>query len=207
MNPLICRVKAEERMDDYLAEGQEKLKVAYSDVWGKLDKAIDDLKTATEPEHYQAIGLLCRDAMILFAKAVFSPDFVPKGEGLPAEDNAKARIEMTLQHFGQLAGSEEIRKLTKAVVAYAMRLHHNQHPSPDEARRTVLLTTLALMELAALVETATKNEQWVEKYSVYKCDACGSTKLEEDVAADGDKDGIVHGTPYLVCSSCGRPFI
>jgi hypothetical protein len=193
-------------MDDYLAEGREKLKAAYPEVWGKLDLAIDQLKAATQPEHYQAIGILCRDAMILFANAIFSPDFTPEGQKLPAEDNAKARIEMTLQHFGQMAGSEEIRNLTKAVVAYAMRLHHNQAPSLDDARRTVLFAKLALIELACLMETATKNEQWIKKYGVYKCDACGSTKLEEDVAVECDNDGVVHGTPYLACSNCGRSF-
>lgn len=194
-------------MNDYLAEGQEKLKAAYPEVSGKLDLAIDRLKTATQPEHYQAIGIHCRDAMIVFANAIFSPDFVPKGQNLPAEDNANARIEMTLQHFGQMAGSQQIRKLTKSVVAYAMRLHHNQAPSLDDARRALLFTTVALIELAGLMDTATRNEQWVKKYGVYKCDACGSTRLEEDVAVDYDKDHIVHGTPYLVCSNCGRPII
>lgn len=193
-------------MDDYLAEGQEKLKAAYSEVWGKLDLASQRLKTATKAEDYQAIGILCRDAMILFANAIFSPDFVPEDQELPAGDNAKKRIEITLQHFGQLSGSQQIRTLTRATVAYAMRLHHNQDASPSEARGTVLFTTLALIELAALMETATKNVEWVQKYGVYKCDACGSTKLEEDVAVDGDEDGIVHGTVYLVCSNCGRPF-
>jgi len=194
-------------MDDYLAGGQEKLKAAYPDVWGKLDKAIDDLKTATEPEHYQAIGLLCRDAMILFANAIFSPDFVPKGQELPPEGDAKTRMKMTLQHFGQLAGSENLRKLTKAVWDYAVGLQHNQGATAGEARRTALFTALALVEVASVVETATKNEQWVKKYGVYKCDACGSTKLEEDVAVDYDKDHVVHGTPYLVCSNCGRSII
>ena len=194
-------------MDGYLTKGLDKLKAAYPGVWGKLDKAIADLKTATEPEQYQTIGLLCRDAVIVFANAIFSPDFTPDGQQPPAQDDAKAQIEITLQHFGQLAGSEEIRKLTRAVVAYAMRLHHNQDSSAPEAHRTLLFTTLTLIELAGLIETATKNEQWVKKYGVYKCDACGSTKLEEDVEVDYDGPDMMHGTVYLVCSNCGRPFI
>jgi len=184
-------------MDDYLGEGGEKLKAAYPEVWGKLDLATEQLKTATQPEHYQAIGVLCRDAMILFANAIFSPDFVPEGQKLPAEDHAKARIDMTLQHFGQLAGSEEIRKLTRAVVAYAMRLHHNQDASDQEARRTALFTTLALTELAALIETATRKERWVQKYGVYKCPACGSTELQEDWFVEYDA-----GWQYLWCTKC-----
>lgn len=185
-------------MIEYLAEGQKKLKAAYSDVWGKLDKAIDDLKTATEPEHYQAIGLLCRDAMILFANAIFSPDFTPEGQELPAQDNAKTRIEMTLQHFGQLAGSEEIRKLTKAVVAYAMRLHHNQDATAEEARRALLFTTTAILELATLVERATENLDLVQRWGVYKCGGCGSTQLVEEHC--GDYDGP--GPSFLICQKC-----
>ena len=37
-------------MEDYLAEGRDKLKAAYPEVWGKLDLAIERLKSATQPE-------------------------------------------------------------------------------------------------------------------------------------------------------------
>jgi len=185
-------------MEDYLAEGQEKLKAAYPDVWAKLDSAQTLLGEAKSSEDYQAIGIHCRDAMIVFANAIFSPDFVPEGQRVPAEDHAKARIEMTLQHFGQLAGSEEIRKLTKAVVAYAMRLHHNQDATAEEARRALLFTTAALIELTALIETATKNEQWVQKWGVYKCGGCGSTQLVEEHCDDYDGPG----PSFLICQKC-----
>jgi len=194
----IHSVKTQERMEDYLAEGRDKLKVAYPEVWGKLDLAIERLKTATQAEDYQAVGLLCRDAMILFANAIFSPDFVPAGEDVPGPDKVQQRIELTLSHFGELGGSERLRRLVKAVFSYAQGLQHNREAGLGEARRTLLFTTAALIELTALIETATKNEQWVQKYGVYKCGGCGSTQLVEELC--GDYDGP--GPSFLICQKC-----
>jgi len=188
---------------EYVDAGLQNLKGKYSEVRVKLDVARDRLADVSSPEDCQAVGLICRDAMIRFANAIFSPDFVPEGSEVPAEDRAGARIDMSLQHFGQMAGSAEIRRFTKTVVAYAMRLHHSQDATQEQAQRTVLYTTLALIELAALMEAVTRSEKWVQQYGVYKCDNCASTKLTEDVVVDVDSHGVQSATKLLVCSQCG----
>jgi hypothetical protein len=185
-------------MDDYLAEGLDKLKATYPDVWSKLDLAADRLKTATGSEDYQAVGLICRDAMILFANAIFSPDFISESEDIPPEDKAMPRIETTLAHFGELAGAEAQRRLTRAALAYAIRLQHNQVATAEEARRMLLFTKIAITEVAALVERATENLDLVQRYGVYKCGGCGSTEVVEEHYADYEGPG----PSFLICQNC-----
>ena len=78
-----------------------------------------------------------------------------------------------------------------------MRLHHDQTATKEEAQRTLLFTVTALVELDALLETATANHELVEKYGVYKCPVCAGTQLVEEFF--GDFDG---GFDALVCTSC-----
>lgn len=198
------RVVAEhDPLQAYIEAGLQRLKDRYSDVHAKLDLARVGLTEASSSEEYQAIGLLCRDAMIMFANAIFSPDFIPESEETPAEDRAMPRIEATLAHFGEMAGSEEQRRLARAVLAYAMRLHHNQEAAREEAQRALVFTTLVLTELAGLMEKATQGVQWVETYGRYKCPVCGSTELDEDEIVDYDADiGPILAARYLACGKC-----
>ena len=121
---------------------------------------------------------------------------------MPKEGDAKGRIELTVQHFGQMSGTEELRNLTKAVWSYALRLHHNQRATRGEAHRTALFTTLALVELAAVVAAATENLELVQRYGFWKCPVCGSTDLVEDEIVDYDEDGPHLAAQDLVCRHC-----
>ncbi len=196
----------------YIEDGLERLKDRYPDVHSKLELAIAQLSEASRPEDFQAIGVICRDAIILFAGAIFSPDFVKPGDAVPTDEQTQNRIEMTLAHFGQLGGSERLRRLLRAVSDYAQGLQHNRESDRAEAQRTALFSTLSLAELATLMETATRNEYWVQQYGVYKCPVCGSTGLDEDELVDYDADfGPVLLARYLACGECpwtslgGRP--
>lgn len=193
-------------MDDftrYIEDGLQGLQSRYPEARNKLELACLRLAEASSPEDYQSIGILCRDAMITFANAIFSPEFTPQDEKVPNWDDTSKRVELTLQHFGQMTGTREVRDLAKKVVAYAMRLHHNQHGSHQEARRTLLYTTLALIELADLVETGTRNNEWVQNFGAYKCQACGSTKLETFENVELNDEGFpASAWEFLMCMQC-----
>lgn len=179
----------------YVGEGLDRLRETSGDAHSRLQRAAQALSGAA-PEDFQHVGLLCRDAFIAFGRDIYSPDFAPGGEAVP-DDRAELRIRYTLQHFGQLAGSKKLRNLAKHALAYAMRQHHDQAATRDAAQRTLLATTVAPTELARLMETATRNTKWVEKYGVYKCPTCGSTELVEEFF--GDFDG---GLNALTCTEC-----
>ena len=181
-----------------------QLQERFPAVHDKLQSAFEELSNADSTEDYQDVGLRCRDAILLFADAVYSPDFVSEREDPPKAGDAKSRIELTLSHFGQLAGSEALRDLVKTCWTYAMRVQHNQASASDDAERAAILTAVALIELAHLMEEATKNTVWMEQYGVYKCPTCGSSDLYEDTVVD---DFDASGSPrwhhdYLSCEQC-----
>jgi len=185
-----------------LAEVRGLLASRYPLVDEKVSLAERRLASATNAEDFQQVGLICRDIWIEFARAIYSDDFVPSGQDAPSVDQVNRRIELTLSYFGQF-DSRELRQLVKAIFAYTQRLQHNREANPTEATRCLLVTALALGEMILLIEEAAKSIEWFQRYGVYKCQACGSTKLEEDVAVDYDKDGAMSGTPYLFCTNCG----
>lgn len=189
---------------DYAQQRLGQLKERYPEVHEKLLSALDELSNADSAEDYQDVGLRCRDAIILFADAIYSPDFVAEGEDPPKDGDAKTRIELTLKHFGRLAGTDTLRDLVRSCWAYSMRVQHNIGSTSDDAQRAALLTTVTIIELAILVEEATKNTAWMEQYGVYKCPTCGSSDLYEDTVVD---DFDASGFPrwhrdYLSCRQC-----
>ena len=185
-------------LKSYLDAGLQRLQEKYTDVHDRLERARVELGKASRAAEYQAVGIICRDALIEFANAIFSPDFVPDSEDQPQKANAKSRIKFTLQHFGQLAGSDAERKSTDAAWKNAVALQHDASGDRPKAQRTLLYTTLAIIELAALIDTATQNTEWVEHYGVYKCPACGSTNLSEFDTSDWSGAGPL----MLNCDEC-----
>lgn len=191
----------------FAAYGEQRLgqlKERYPEVHEKLLSALEELSSADSTEDNQDVGLRCRDAIILFANAIFSPDFVPQSDDPPKDGDAMGRIELTLRHFGKLAGSDALRGLVKSCWAYSMRVQHNQGSTSDDAQRAALLTTVTIIELANLVEEATKNTAWMEQYGVYKCPTCGSSDLSEDTVVDDfDASGFPRSHhDYLSCGQC-----
>lgn len=184
--------------------GLENLRKRHPAAAGKLDEAAKRLYERSRAEDGQYVGIMCRDALIVFAADVFSPEFVPSGEEPPKGDNVARRLELCLQHFGQLGGSQELRDLTKKVLAYAFRLQHNREASSVEAERALTYTTLALVELADLLRNASRADDIRRRFGVYKCRVCGSTNLtiafiEGDIDDEGE---LVSGHEGVFCTNC-----
>jgi hypothetical protein len=187
----------------YATEGLSTVAESYPVVAKKLAiaaaKWADDLST----EDCQAVGLLCRDAFISFSNAIYSPDFLPSGETPPAADAATKKIRLTLSHFGQMTNSESLRKVASDAMDHSFKVHHDLDATPENARRCLIFTTVALTELTLLMREAIKNSEFFKKYAFYKCSTCGSTQLEEDVDVEYDRDGAVSGTVFVYCKNCG----
>jgi len=194
------------QMDDlsqFVRERLDGLGERYNAVRDKLFRAWELLGDAARAEDYQAVGLLSRDALIELGNAVFSPDFVRDGERIPGANDAKRRVEITLDHLGTRGASDEIRDLTKAVWACAVKLHHDRRAAREEAFSTILYATLAVLEVGSAVERATHSLEWVQNYGTYKCPVCGRTDLYEDEIVDYDPDsGPVLAARYLACNNC-----
>ena len=106
--------------------------------WARVDRNIDKindaLAKATNEEDYQSVGLLCREAIISLAQAVYDPDEYRTLNGVtPSDTDAKRMLESYLSK--QLSGqSNEVqRRFAKTAYQLAVELQHRRTATFREA--------------------------------------------------------------------------
>jgi hypothetical protein len=99
--------------------------------WVRVDRNVDKivraLETARNGEDFQAIGLLCREAMISLAQAVYDPELHTSQDGVtPSETDAKRMLENYTAK--ELSGSPQDahRKFTRSLYELAVKLQHRR---------------------------------------------------------------------------------
>jgi hypothetical protein len=113
--------------------------------WERVDRALSkarmQLETASAEEDCQAIGLLCREAIISLAQAVYDPAIHQSLDGVrPSDTDANRMLEAYIAHVFPGASNKEVRAHHRASLGLALNLQH---------RRT------ATRQLAALCVEAT----------------------------------------------------
>ena len=99
--------------------------------WARVDRNVDKIVHALEwarnEEDFQAVGLLCREAIISLAQAVYNPDIHEPPDGItPSATDAKRMIEGYIS--SELAGSahDSQRKYAKASFDLAVTVQHRR---------------------------------------------------------------------------------
>lgn len=99
--------------------------------WPLVDRQMAEvrarLQEAVNEEHYQAVGLLCREVLISVAQAVYDPKrHLPLDGTEPSRTDAKRMLESFLAV--ELGGNanEEARGHAKAALRLALALQHNR---------------------------------------------------------------------------------
>jgi hypothetical protein len=123
--------------------------------WARVDRNIDKivqlLANAKNEEDYQTVGLLCREAMISLAQAVYDPNLHPSVDGVdPSETDAKRMLENYIAT--ELAGgsNEALRKYVKDSYQLAVTLQHKRNASFREAALCVEATR-SLVNAVAII--------------------------------------------------------
>jgi hypothetical protein len=130
------------------------IKTAWDKVDHHLKAAHERLQDASFEEDFQQAGLLCREALISLAQAVFDPQRHPTLDGVKASaTDAKRMLEAVIAT--QLAGesNEEARSLAKAAVRLALALQHDRAAD----KRTASLcyeATAAVIRLVSVLTTS-----------------------------------------------------
>lgn len=121
--------------------------------WARVDRNIDKivrvLANAHNEEDYQAAGLLCREAIISLAQAVYEPERHPSLDGVtPSETDAKRMLENYIA--AELAGSsnEALRKYVKDAYQLAVTLQHKRNATFREAALCVEATRSLVNSIA-----------------------------------------------------------
>lgn len=116
-----------------------------------IDKIVQSLAKAEDEEDFQTIGLLCREAMISLAQAVYDPTLHPNvDEVVPSETDAKRMLEYFIS--SELSGStnEELRRYVKSIYKVAVTLQHKRSANYREAALCVEATRSLVNAIAIL---------------------------------------------------------
>jgi hypothetical protein len=141
INPLIMRIRT------------GRAEVMQPTGWQRVDRAVgeirDRLASARNEEHFQAVGLLCRETLISLAQSVYVPDQHPTTDGIPASaTDAKRMLEAYIAT--ELAGgtNEELRRHTRSALDLANALQHRRTATFREAAMCVEATTTVINVIA-----------------------------------------------------------
>jgi hypothetical protein len=99
--------------------------------WTRVDRSIDAIRirldTATNEEEFQMIGLLCREALISLAQAVYNPSKHSGNDGVViSETDAKRMLERYFAAELTGHGNETARKHARASLDLANELQHKR---------------------------------------------------------------------------------
>jgi hypothetical protein len=99
--------------------------------WARVDRGLEGvrraLQTAATEEAFQAVGLLCREAIISAAQQVYNPAKHATQDGvIPSSTDAKRMIEAFLTHEFPGGTNEVIRKHARASFDLANELQHRR---------------------------------------------------------------------------------
>ena len=141
--PLINRIRSG-RTDDYEPTG-----------WERVDRTVSELAerlaAAENEEHFQAVGLLCREALISAGQAVFVKELHPTIDGVEASPtDAKRMLEAYMSV--ELAGgpNEYARKHLRSALDFSVNLQHKRTATFREAAMCVEATTSVIHIVAIL---------------------------------------------------------
>jgi hypothetical protein len=109
------------------------------------------LETASTEEQFQAVGLLCREALISLAQAVFNPELHPTLDNVAASDtDAKRMLEAYMAVAFAGSAHEYLRKHARAAYDLAIHLQHRRTATFREAAACTEATT-SIINLIAIM--------------------------------------------------------
>ncbi len=123
--------------------------------WERVDRTIEKivqlLAASINEEDYQTVGLMCREAIISLAQAVYCPDSHKSVDGVkPSETDAKRMLENYIT--SELAGSpnEEIKRYAKNAYQLSVVLQHRRNANFRQAALCVEATR-SLINIMAII--------------------------------------------------------
>jgi len=143
INPLIDQIRTG-HADAHLPTG-----------WQRVDRTVgevrDRLAAARNEEHFQAVGLLCREALISLAEAVYTRERHPPLDGIePSKTDAKRKLDayIAVELFGEV--NEELRRHARSALALANALQHQRTAEFRDAAMCVEATTATINIIAII---------------------------------------------------------
>jgi len=123
--------------------------------WSRVDRNVEELRTrfaqALTEEQYQAVGLLCREALISAAQAVYDPVRHPSADGVKvSETDAKRMFDAYIPVVLEGSSNDFLRKHARAALDLAVHLQHRRTATHREAALCVEATN-SVINIVAVV--------------------------------------------------------
>ena len=123
--------------------------------WDRVDRNADEIRRrfseAVTEEQFQAVGLLCREALISTAQAVFNPALHPTADGVKSSDtDAKRMLEAYIPVALTGSANDFLRKHARVSLDLAVHLQHRRTATFREAALCVEATT-SVINIIAIV--------------------------------------------------------
>lgn len=139
----------------------QSVREEFPSVFRILDDAYNDLFGTPPAQDYVAkVGYSCRDALKLFAAAIYQPEYCPAGQSQPTEEQYKLRFRYFLRANkggGTLEAFAEAHcAYLESLITFANALGHNQKVDRTRIERVLLHTYLIIestWEFAHTLET------------------------------------------------------
>lgn len=123
--------------------------------WSRVDRGVYEIRRRLEQaeveEHFQAVGLLCREVLISVAQVVYDPQRHPTEDGTkPSETDAKRMLDAFIAT--ELSGhpNEGARRHAKAALSLANDLQHHRTATYRQAALCAEATT-SVVNLVAII--------------------------------------------------------
>jgi hypothetical protein len=142
-NPLLTRIRS--------GKAQEFEPTGWARVDRNVGELRDKLAAAKVEEHFQTVGLLCREALISLAQAVFVAEQHPTVDGVKASSTDAKRM-LEAYFVVELGGgaNDEARKHARSALDLAVNLQHKRTATFREAAMCVEATT-SVINIIAIV--------------------------------------------------------
>jgi hypothetical protein len=192
---LMARVMA--RQSKQAPVDEDERQVA-SQAWRKYEQAADALDNADEAEDFQAVGMRLREALIVFAQEVGTPEMVPDGEPEPQKANFKAWAALIARHVAPGGHNEQMRSYLRKVSDEAWDLVAWLTHATNATRFDGIIAMDVTGHLLNLYSIAKlRHERGVPD----RCPTCGSYQLVVDFRGFEDDD-VQRPIEVNLCEAC-----
>lgn len=191
MSDELCRP---ENIIDGIAKGAE----LSDQVRRMLELASTQLSNAVEIEEIQAIGVTCRETLLVLINYIFKSEFVPAGDEELKKSDFKGRSEHSINALLSGKDNEDLRKHMKSLAFaawdYANKITHSNTRTIQEAAICLTLCTAVASSFENLLD------KYYDPLAGLKCKKCGSKKL---LMAENDSNSDL----LIVCERCQHGFL
>jgi DNA-directed RNA polymerase subunit M/transcription elongation factor TFIIS len=164
----------------------------------KLHVASESLASVSEPEHAQAIGLVCREVLIELGKEILLKSEVPQGIDIPKLADSKNRARISIDRLADGAANSDLRdaarRLADGAWAFASHVTHTHSDRRQDAAICITMTAAIISLFEQLLEKTDELD------GIPQCPTCKSRQIElidRQVSEDEPKESV------LSCSYCG----